>query len=82
MSAGKRRHDADADGSDNPKRHRAVGPEGDAQGGGLRVALLLDVTRDGSDLGDLSLNLKPLQVSLQRFRAGLLTCADQKNLRR
>lgn len=73
-SAGKRAHDEDADGNDaedsdirNAKRQRASGEDRDAVGGGLRVTLLLDVTRDGDALGDLALDLKPLQVSLQAF---------------
>lgn len=70
MNAGKRGHDADVDGNGDTKRQRAGGAERDAEGGGLQVTLLLDVTRDGNDLGDLSLDLKPLQVTFPSLASG------------
>lgn len=67
----KRRHGAATDGYRSEderytKRQRLKAVDDDRASKGLRVSLKLDVTRDGASLGDMNLELKPLQVRFQR----------------
>lgn len=81
LSAGKRGYDAngndaeDLDATD-AKRQRASGGDRDGGGGGRRVELQMDVTRDGAALGDLNLELKPLQVRLQVIQVVACSCCQ------